>query len=53
MGLYLRRPGGQSQFSAALALQASDTKSIRDLHTWVTNNLNADLSVNAWPDEPQ
>jgi transcriptional regulator GlxA family with amidase domain len=46
MVLYLRRPGGQSQFSAALALQASDAKPIRDLHTWVTNNLNADLSVN-------
>src|SRR5215472_9731430 len=45
MVLYLRRAGGQSQFSAALALQASDRKQIADLRTWVLDNLHRDLSV--------
>jgi len=43
--LYLRRAGGQSQFSAALALQASDRKQIEDLRTWVIDNLSRDLRV--------
>ncbi len=45
MVLYLRRPGGQSQFSAALNLQASDARPILDLHGWILNNLRRDLSV--------
>lgn len=45
MVLYLRRPGGQSQFSAALNLQASDVKPISDLHSWILQNLSRDLSV--------
>jgi len=45
--LYLRRPGGQSQFSAALSLQASDRQPFRDLGAWVLDNLRKDLSVNA------
>ena len=43
--LYLRRAGGQSQFSAALALQASDRKQIEDIRTWVIDNLSRDLRV--------
>lgn len=43
--LYLRRPGGQSQFSAALNLQASDREPFRDLGTWVLEHLRSDLSV--------
>jgi len=45
MVLYLRRPGGQSQFSAALSLQSSDRKPIADLQAWVVENLDHDLSV--------
>jgi transcriptional regulator GlxA family with amidase domain len=43
--LYLRRPGGQSQFSAALALQAVDREPLRELHSWVLDNLHRKLSV--------
>jgi transcriptional regulator GlxA family with amidase domain len=45
MVLYFRRPGGQSQFSAALALQTSDRWPIADLQTWILENLSGDLSV--------
>jgi len=43
--LYLRRPGGQSQFSAALSLQATDRKPLRELESWVLDNLNRALTV--------
>ena len=43
--LYLRRPGGQSQFSAALNLQASDREPFRDLGAWMLEHLRNDLSV--------
>lgn len=43
--LYLRRPGGQSQFSAALNLQASDHQQFHDLGAWVLEHLRNDLSV--------
>jgi transcriptional regulator GlxA family with amidase domain len=45
--LYLRRPGGQSQFSAALSLQASDRQPFRDLEAWVLEHLRNNLSVDA------
>lgn len=45
--LYLRRPGGQSQFSAALSLQLSDRKPLRELEGWVLDNLNKPLNVPA------
>jgi transcriptional regulator GlxA family with amidase domain len=43
--LYLRRPGGQSQFSAALSLQATDRKPLRELEAWVLDNLHRPLTV--------
>ena len=43
--LYLRRPGGQSQFSAALNLQTGDRQPFRDLGAWVLEHLRDDLSV--------
>jgi transcriptional regulator GlxA family with amidase domain len=43
--LYLRRPGGQSQFSAALSLQLTDRKPLRELEAWVLDNLNKPLTV--------
>lgn len=45
--LYLRRPGGQSQFSAALSLQQTDRKPLRELESWVLENLNEPLNVPA------
>ena len=45
--LYLRRPGGQAQFSAALSLQLSDRQPLRELQTWVLENLDKPLSVQA------
>jgi transcriptional regulator GlxA family with amidase domain len=45
MVLYLRRPGGQSQFSTALSLQASDRKQIEEIRSWANDNLDQDLPV--------
>lgn len=45
MVLYLRRPGGQSQFSAALTLQASDRNQIAEICAWAVDHLDEDLSV--------
>jgi transcriptional regulator GlxA family with amidase domain len=45
--LYLRRPGGQSQFSAALSLQLTDRKPLRELEAWVLDNLHQPLTVTA------
>jgi transcriptional regulator GlxA family with amidase domain len=45
MVLYLRRAGGQSQFSAALSLQASDRKQIAEIRSWTHDNLGQDLPV--------
>jgi transcriptional regulator GlxA family with amidase domain len=43
--LYLRRPGGQAQFSAALAMQTTDRKPLRELETWVLENLRQTLDA--------
>jgi transcriptional regulator GlxA family with amidase domain len=43
--LYLRRPGSQSQFSTALSLQLTDRKPLRELETWVLDNLDKPLTV--------
>jgi transcriptional regulator GlxA family with amidase domain len=43
--LFLRRPGGQSQFSALLDLQAAEREPLRDLQGWVAEHLDQDLSV--------
>ena len=43
--LYVRRPGGQSQFSTLLAAQEGDHEPLRELQTWIIENLDADLSV--------
>jgi transcriptional regulator GlxA family with amidase domain len=44
--VFLKRPGGQSQFSAALALQQGDARLDR-LHGWAAAHLDGDLSVPA------
>ena len=43
--LYLLRPGGQSQFSAALSLQLTDRKPLLELEAWVLDNLQKALTV--------
>ncbi len=44
--VYLKRPGGQSQFSSALAAQSIDeTGTFSALHDWLSENLNGDLRV--------
>ena len=46
MVLFLKRPGGQSQFSVELRGQMRDARGrFGDLHDWIRNNLDADLSV--------
>ena len=42
--VFLKRPGGQSQFSATLKLQQSDERFER-LHGWILDNLRGDLSL--------
>ena len=43
--MFLKRPGGQSQFSTALSLQASDRKQIEEIRSWAHDNLRQDLPV--------
>ncbi len=42
--VFLKRPGGQAQFSAALASQAADDK-FGALHNWINNHLGDELSL--------
>jgi transcriptional regulator GlxA family with amidase domain len=43
--VYLKRPGGQSQFSAPLALQDARDERFSDLHAWMASHLDGDLRV--------
>jgi len=45
--LYLRRPGGQTQFSGLLAAQAEAHSPLADLQIWIAEHPAADLSVAA------
>lgn len=47
MVMFLKRPGGQSQFSVYLAAQTADKSVVRDIQDYVLANLGADLSVPA------
>ncbi len=47
MVLFLKRPGGQSQFSTQLAMQAADREPLRALQSWIADHLAEDLSVPA------
>jgi transcriptional regulator GlxA family with amidase domain len=42
--VFLKRPGGQAQFSTILRLQTGDDRFDR-LHGWVADNLHRDLSI--------
>ncbi|HVY51432.1 MAG TPA: DJ-1/PfpI family protein [Devosia sp.] len=43
--MFVKRPGGQSQFSAPLALQAGRQGTFAPLHGWIAEHLDADLRV--------
>jgi transcriptional regulator GlxA family with amidase domain len=45
--LFLKRPGGQAQFSAQLSAQTAAREPIRDLQWWILEHLDEDLSVEA------
>ncbi|HEY1779921.1 MAG TPA: GlxA family transcriptional regulator [Roseiarcus sp.] len=47
--VFLKRPGGQAQFSTALALQAADDK-FGALHDWIDGHLASDLSLSILAD---
>lgn len=47
MVVFLRRPGGQSQFSATLMAQERGRRSFRDLLAWIADNLRSKLSVSS------
>lgn len=48
--MFLKRPGGQSQFSTFLAAQETGTERFRDLQMWILAHLDADLSIPALAD---
>jgi transcriptional regulator GlxA family with amidase domain len=43
--VFLKRPGGQSQFSAQLAGQFADREPLRELQGWIADHVHEDLSV--------
>jgi transcriptional regulator GlxA family with amidase domain len=47
MVFFLKRPGGQSQFSAQLAGQMANRDPVRDLQAWVVDHPEADHSIDA------
>ena len=47
MVVFLRRPGGQAQFSALLSAQMAEREPIRDLQAWILEHPGRDLSVEA------
>ncbi len=49
--MFLRRPGGQSQFSRVLELEAVSEGPIRNVQAWAIDHLDQDLSVEALADK--
>ena len=45
--MFVKRPGGQSQFSVPLTAQATAHQPIRELQVWISEHPAADLSVGA------
>ncbi len=45
--VFLKRPGGQSQFSAQLQAQQAEREPLQELQAWIVANPEADLSVEA------
>jgi len=47
MVVFLKRPGGQSQFSVHLSTQMADREPLREMQAWALDHPGADLSVEA------
>ena len=45
--MYLKRPGGQAQFSAQLAVQLAEHEPLRDLQAYILDHPEADLTLEA------
>lgn len=45
--MFLKRPGGQSQFSAQLDMQLADRAPLKELQAWIADHPAEDLSVEA------
>jgi transcriptional regulator GlxA family with amidase domain len=45
--VFVRRPGGQSQFSSHLRVQAAEREPLRELQEWIAAHLDSDLTVPA------
>lgn len=45
MVVFLRRPGGQAQFSATLAAQTHESRPLNDLLAWIADHFREDLPV--------
>jgi len=45
--MFLKRPGGQAQFSAQLAVQLAEHEPLKDLQAYILDHPEADLSVEA------
>lgn len=45
--VFVKRPGGQAQFSAGLAAQSARREPLRELQAWIVDHLAADLSIPA------
>ena len=43
--IFIKRSGGQSQFSKPLSAQLKDPERFGDLHAWIASNLRLDLTV--------
>jgi transcriptional regulator GlxA family with amidase domain len=43
--LFLQRPGGQAQFSSHLSTQLAERRPLRELQSWIADNLDHDLRV--------
>jgi transcriptional regulator GlxA family with amidase domain len=49
--VYLRRPGGQAQFSAQLRAQSARRQPLREVQQWISEHPAADLSVDRLADK--
>jgi transcriptional regulator GlxA family with amidase domain len=50
MLIFMRRPGGQSQFSSYVFNEAKTRKDFRELQAWIVSNPDADLNVDILAD---
>ena len=48
--VFLKRPGGQAQFSSALSAQQAARPELRDVQAWIAGHLEEDLTVPALAD---